>query len=517
VELFFAYTNYIKVRFKIVLHTEKPTGLIMIFGATGDLANRKLFPSLYQLFIKGKLSERFAVVGVARRSLSTEQFQANVKESISTFLGKTENIDEFISHFYYQSHDISDPSSYATLKNLAEELDQHYHLEGNRIFYLAMAPEFFGQIAEHLKSDGLTDVKGFKRLVIEKPFGHNVESAQTLNDQIRTAFSEDEIYRIDHYLGKEMVQNIEVIRFANAIFEPLWNNRYISNIQVTSSETLGVEERGRYYEKSGALRDMVQNHMLQMVALLAMEPPIRLTTDEIRSEKVKALRAMRPLEGEMVHQYFVRGQYGQGTLKDENVPAYREENMVDPESNTETLVAGKLMIDNFRWAGVPFYIRTGKRMATKSTKIVVQFKDIPMNLYYRTDQTLNPNLLVIHIQPEEGITLYLNAKKAGQKMDATPIKLNFANKGVDAMNTPEAYETLLYDCMRGDATNFTHWDEVALSWNFVDKISQVWENEKAENFPNYDSGSMGPKASDELLEKDGFFWWPITDLDVEKC
>ncbi|HLO10702.1 MAG TPA: glucose-6-phosphate dehydrogenase [Pseudoneobacillus sp.] len=489
----------------------------MIFGATGDLAKRKLFPSLYQLFIKGKLSDRFAVIGIARSSLTNEQFQTNVKESIHTFLGKTENIDEFISHFYYQSHDIADPSSYATLKNLAEELDQHYSLEGNRIFYLAMAPEFFGTIAEHLKSDGLTDVKGFKRLVIEKPFGHNLESAQTLNKQIRKAFSENEIYRIDHYLGKAMVQNIEAIRFANAIFEPLWNSRYISNIQVTSSETLGVEERGRYYETSGALRDMVQNHMLQMVALLAMEPPIKLTTDEIRSEKVKALRAMRPFENDEVRDFFVRGQYGQGTLNNENVPAYRDENMVNPNSNTETFVAGKLLIDNFRWAGVPFYIRTGKRMTTKSTKIVVQFKDIPMNLYYKTDQTLNPNLLVIHIQPEEGITLYLNAKKAGSKMEATPIKLNFANIGVDAMNTPEAYEKLLYDCMRGDATNFTHWDEVALSWSFVDKISQVWENEKEENFPNYESGTMGPMASDKLLEKDGFFWWPITDLDVEKC
>jgi glucose-6-phosphate 1-dehydrogenase len=509
--------NYIKVRLKIVLQKEKPTALIMIFGATGDLANRKLFPSLYQLFIKGKLSERFAVIGVARRSLTTEQFQENVKDSITTFTGSSERLEEFISHFYYQSHDIADSSSYASLKNLAGELDNHYNLNGNRIFYLAMAPEFFGTIAEHLKSDGLTEVDGFKRLVIEKPFGHDLESAKILNDQIRKAFSEDEIYRIDHYLGKEMVQNIEVIRFANAIFEPLWNNRYISNIQITSSETLGVEERGRYYEKSGALRDMVQNHMLQMVALLAMEPPIKLTTDEIRSEKVKALRAMRPLEGEKVKKNFVRGQYGKGVLKGESVPGYREENMVDPESNTETFVAGKLRIDNFRWAGVPFYIRTGKRMETKSTKIVVQFKDIPMNLYYNTDQTLNPNLLVIHIQPEEGITLYLNAKKAGQKMDATPIKLNFANTGVNGMNTPEAYERLLYDCMRGDATNFTHWDEVALSWSFVDKISHVWENEKAVSFPNYESGSMGPKAADELLERDGFYWWPISDLDVEKC
>jgi glucose-6-phosphate 1-dehydrogenase len=499
-----------------VEHTEKPTALIMIFGATGDLANRKLFPSLYNLFKKGKL-DKFAVVGVARRTLSNEEFQLRVKESVKE-IGETDaDIDEFVSKFYYHSHDVTDSSSYLALGKLSEDLDSHYGLNGNRIFYLAMAPEFFGTIAEHLKKDKLTDVSGFKRLVIEKPFGHDLESAKVLNKQIRTAFTEDEIYRIDHYLGKEMVQNIEVIRFANALFEPLWNNRYISNIQVTSSETLGVEERGRYYEKSGALRDMVQNHMLQMVSLLAMEPPIKLTTDEVRSEKVRVFRALRPIKGDEVNEYFVRGQYDKGVMNETDVPAYRQEEMVDPESNTETFVAGKLMIDNFRWAGVPFYIRTGKRMKAKSTKIVIQFKDIPMDLYYQPEKMVNPNLLVIHIQPEEGITLHLNAKKSGQGTKATPVKLNYSKKGIDGLNTPEAYEKLLYDSLRGDATNFTHWDEVALSWSFVDNISAVWENTKEPGFPNYASGSMGPDAADNLLEKDGFFWWPITEIDVENC
>jgi glucose-6-phosphate 1-dehydrogenase len=500
-----------------VNQTENMTSLIMIFGATGDLAKRKLFPSLYRLFENGRLSEHFAVIGVARRPLSNDEFQHSVKESVLSALGKDEKIDEFVSHFYYHSHDVTDSSSYLTLKSIANELDGQYQLEGNRIFYLAMAPEFFGTIALHLKSDGLTDVKGFKRLVIEKPFGHDLESAKELNKQITTAFSEEEVYRIDHYLGKEMVRNIEVIRFANAIFEPLWNNRYISNIQITSSETLGVEERGRYYETSGALRDMVQNHMMQMVALLAMEPPINLTTDEVRSEKVRVFRAIRSVEGDEIQDYFVRGQYGEGTIKEKKVPKYRDEQMVDKESNTETFVAGKIMIDNFRWAGVPFYIRTGKRMTIKSTKIVVQFKDIPMNLYYQTEKMLNPNLLVIHIQPEEGITLNLNAKKAGGHLDAQEVKLSYANTGINGMNTPEGYEKLLYDCMRGDATNFTHWDEVALSWSMVDKISDVWEKTKEENFPNYASGTKGPKAADELLEKDGFFWWPVTELDVENC
>lgn len=491
------------------------TSLIMIFGATGDLAKRKLFPSLYRLYERKKLN-KFAVIGVARRQLQNEEFQSSVRDSVSSALGKKDNLEEFISHFYYQSHDATDSDSYASLKKFADDIDEHYGLEGNRIFYLAMAPEFFGTIALHLKSDGLTDVKGYKRLVIEKPFGHDLVSARELNKQIRTAFSEEEVYRIDHYLGKEMVRNIEVIRFANAIFEPLWNNRYISNIQITSSETLGVEERGRYYESSGALRDMLQNHMLQMVALLAMEPPIKLTTDEIRSEKVRVFRSLRRVEVDKIHDYFVRGQYGEGSINGEHVPKYRDEPMVDKESNTETFVAGKIMIDNFRWAGVPIYIRTGKRMATKSTKIVVQFKDIPMNLYYQTDKMLNPNLLVIHIQPEEGITLHLNAKKAGGNLDAQEVKLSFANTGSYTMNTPEGYEKLLHDCMRGDATNFTHWEEVAYSWAFVDKISEAWKKTKAD-FPNYTSGSMGPKAADELLEKDGFFWWPVTDLDVDIC
>ncbi|WP_407675623.1 glucose-6-phosphate dehydrogenase [Peribacillus glennii] len=486
----------------------------MIFGATGDLAKRKLFPSIYRLFQKEQIN-KFAVVGVARRPLSNDEFQANVKDSILTFAGENEKVDEFASHFYYHSHDVSSSESYIQLKEIADRLDSHYQLEGNRIFYLAMAPEFFGTIAEQVKEQGLTDTNGYKRLVIEKPFGHSFESALELNEQIRTAFNEDEIYRIDHYLGKEMVQNIEVIRFANAIFEPLWNSRYISNIQVTSSETLGVEERGRYYEKSGALRDMVQNHILQMVALLAMEPPIRLTTEEIRSEKVRALRSLRPMKKDEVNQYFVRGQYAAGTLNGAQVPGYREEPMVDPDSNTETFVAGKLMIDNFRWAGVPFYIRTGKRMDIKSTKIVVQFKDIPMNLYYKTEETLHPNLLVIHIQPDEGITLLLNAKKTGTNMKSTPVQLSFSNKGTDRINTPEAYERLLYDSMRGDATNFTHWDEVALSWKFVDSISNYWESTKETSFPNYESGTTGPKSADELLEKDGHSWWPVENLDLE--
>ncbi|KRG08705.1 glucose-6-phosphate dehydrogenase [Lederbergia galactosidilytica] len=493
-----------------MIQSETPASLITIFGATGDLAKRKLYPSLYHLFTKGQLAEHFAVIGVGRRPWSNDVLRAHVKDSVLSSIPEAENVETFISRFYYQAHDVSDSASYIQLKELANDLDEKYSLQGNRIFYLAMAPEFFGTIAEHLKQDGLTDTPGFHRLVIEKPFGHDLESAKELNKRIRNVFDENDIYRIDHYLGKEMVQNIEVIRFANAIFEPLWNNRFISNIQVTSSEVLGVEERGGYYENSGALRDMVQNHMLQMVALLAMEPPIRLTPQEIRSEKVKVLRALKPMKDEEVESYFVRGQYGPSTNSEQPALGYREETNVQPDSNTATFVAGKLMIDNFRWAGVPFYIRTGKRMSTKSTKIIIQFKDVPMNLYYNSDEKLAPNLLVIHIQPEEGITLHLNAKNTGHSMETKPVKLDFSTNDIAGYNTPEAYEKLLHDCLRGDATNFTHWDEVALSWNFVDKISRVWEENKAA-FPNYPAGTMGPVEADQLLEKDGFQWWSVTN------
>jgi glucose-6-phosphate 1-dehydrogenase len=424
--------------------------------------------------------------------------------------GKKKDIHDFASHFYFHPADVTNKKSFDTLQELVHKLDKQYQTEGNRIFYLAMAPEFFGTICENIKASGLSSAEGWSRVVIEKPFGHDYESAKDLNDQIGRVFNEDQVYRIDHYLGKEMVQNITVIRFANAIFEELWNNQYISNIQITSSEILGVEDRGRYYESSGALLDMVQNHMLQMVALLAMEPPINLTRDEIQSEKVKVLRALRPVTEEEVDQYFVRGQYDKGYIEDRKVIAYREENNVDLNSTTDTFVAGKLMIDNYRWAGVPIYIRTGKRMREKTTKIVVQFKDLPMNLYGDRSHP-HPNLLVIHIQPDEGMTLHLNAQHRAGKEDSLPIQLHYCSNCDDKMNTPEAYERLLYDCLLGDATHYTHWDEVSISWKFVDAISKVWSKDKKVSFPNYEAGSMGPIESDELLARDGFFWWSVAN------
>ncbi|MEW9677587.1 glucose-6-phosphate dehydrogenase [Lentibacillus sp. L22] len=487
---------------------EKPKAIIVIFGATGDLAKRKLFPSIYRLVQHGKISGDFAVIGTARRPWTNDIFRENVKKSIENTLSTNKDLDTFTSHFYYHPFDVTEPSSYVELEALLQTLEGTYQTAGNRIFYLAMAPEFFGVIANHLKTNHLTESTGWTRLVIEKPFGHDLTSAKKLNNEIRAAFDEEQIYRIDHYLGKEMVQNIEVIRFANGIFEHLWNNRFISNIQITSSESLGVEERANYYDRSGAVRDMLQNHMLQMVSLLAMEPPIKLTTEEIRSEKVKVLRAIRQMHISEVNNYFVRGQYGNNGEDNEHSSGYREEAPELSDSNTETFVAGKIMIDNYRWAGVPFYIRTGKRMTEKSTKIIVEFNDIPMNLYYKNKQEKHPNLLVINIQPDEGITLYLNAKKAGSGNQTKPIKLAYTNHEINGINTPEAYEKLLYDCMIGDTTNFTHWQEVALSWTFVDPILQSWSETKPD-FPNYPAGSMGPHAANELLAKDGFHWWPL--------
>ncbi|WP_100407939.1 glucose-6-phosphate dehydrogenase [Bacillus solitudinis] len=486
----------------------KPATTLVIFGATGDLAKRKLYPSIFNLYKAGRISKSFSVVGVARRPWTNEELRKTVSESVDS--EDKELVREFCEHFYYLPVDVTNIESFNELKSLVENIEKKHNIPENRMFYMAMAPQFFGTIATNLKASGITDISGWKRLIIEKPFGHDLASAKQLNHELREAFSEDEIYRIDHYLGKEMVQNIEMIRFGNAIFEPLWNNRYISNVQVTSSETLGVEDRGGYYESSGALRDMFQNHMLQMVALLAMDPPNRLTPDDVRNEKIKVLRALRPISKDEVKHYVVRGQYEPGTLNNQEVSGYRSEKNVDAESSTETYVGAKLLIDSHRWAGVPFYIRTGKRMSVKTTEIIIEFKDLPMNIYRKDEEKLHPNLLIIHIQPDEGITLFLNGKKIGISEGSVPVQLNYCHNCLTTVNSPEAYERLLNDCMLGDMTNFTHWDEVESSWRFVDPISDYWAKH-SEDLTMYEAGTMGPKESHELLERDGFRWWEYTN------
>lgn len=485
--------------------------LFTIFGGTGDLAKRKLYPSLFRLYKKGLLAERFAVIGTARREWTDEYYREIVRETIQDLNPTAKEATEFSSHFYYQSHNVNDTEHYNTLKELSDRLNEQYHLEGNHVYYLAMAPQFFGTIVNHLKSQHIISEEGFDRLIIEKPFGSDYESAYELNEEIRAAFPEQDIFRIDHYLGKEMIQNISAIRFANNIFESQWNNRYIDNVQITFAESLGVEDRGGYYDHSGALKDMVQNHILQVVALLSMEPPVAFSEKEIRTEKVKALRAIRLYSEEEALQNLVRGQYGEGQLADQTFAAYRDEPNVAETSSTETFVAGKFLIDNFRWSGVPFYVRTGKRLTEKGTRINIVFKQVPINVFKddtceECDKTdLPPNVLTIYIQPTEGFSLTLNGKEIGQGFNTTPVKLDFRQSAEMTENSPEAYEKLLLDCLNGDSTNFSHWDEVAQSWRIVDIIRHAWDKTDV-SFPNYAAGTMGPQAAFDLLEKDGFTW-----------
>lgn len=485
--------------------------LFTIFGGTGDLAQRKLYPSLFRLYRKGDLVESFAVIGTARRPWSNETYRNIVKETIANLNPSEEEAEAFASHFYYQSHNVNDTEHYDTLKNLADELDQKYQLDGNRLFYLAMSPNFFGTIVKHLESQGMLHSDGYHRVIIEKPFGTDYQTANQLNQEITSVFKEEEIYRIDHYLGKEMVQNISAIRFANSIFESLWSNRHIDNVQINIAEDLGVEERGGYYDQSGALKDMVQNHILQVLSLLAMEPPVAFSDKEIRAEKIKALEAVRVYTPEEVKKNFVRAQYSTGSFENQDYPGYKQELNVNPNSTTETFVAGKFLIDNFRWSGVPFYVRTGKRLTEKGTRINIVFKQVPINVFKDAvgssckQKQLSPNVLTIYIQPTEGFSLSLNGKEIGQGFNMLPIRLEHRNSAEIIENTPEAYEKLILDSLNGDGTNFTHWKEVAQSWRVVDVIRQTWDKDNTD-LPQYPARSMGPKEAYDLLAEEGFEW-----------
>ncbi|SFS66940.1 glucose-6-phosphate dehydrogenase [Marininema halotolerans] len=490
---------------------------MVIFGGAGDLAQRKLFPALYTLHRSGFLPENFSVLGVGRSPRETKEYRQFLRKAVMQYARiKVEDENDwsaFAERFDYLPVDVNDASSYKELAITVANQEKQFSLPGNRLFYLAVAPELFGTVAENLKAGGLTEKEnGWKRLVIEKPFGRDYQSAKSLQAQINGSFPEDEVYRIDHYLGKEMVQNIEMLRFANSLFENLWNNRYISNVQITAAETVGVENRASYYDHAGALRDMVQNHILQLLMMVAMEPPSRLKPEAIHDEKVKVLRSLRRYDEEDVDRYIIRGQYTGGLMDGKEVPSYVAEENVPADSVNETFVAGKLYIDNFRWSGVPFYIRTGKRMDEKSTEVVIQFRDVPKNLYFNKDNDLGPNLLVIKINPEEGLALQINAKKPGVANQVVPIVMDFCNNcGVD---TPEAYESLIRDALEGDRTFFTHWEEVSLAWKFIDPIRRAWDKDGGENLATYEAGSQGPKESDALLNRDGFQWYsPYHPMD----
>ncbi len=498
--------------------TKAPVGrpgdpcVMVIFGASGDLTRRKLIPALYNLASQGLLSREFAVVGVARNPMTTEEARHKLTEDFKQFA--TGTIDQdlwewFVRHFYYVAGDFDDPTTYDKLKETLAGADKDHATHENYFFYLATAPDYFGDIVERLAKVGLMTEENshWRRVIIEKPFGHDLDTAKALNQQLLKVVRETQIYRIDHYLGKETVQNILALRFANGIFEPIWNRRYIDHVQISVAETVGVEKRGGYYDTAGALRDMVPNHIMQLITLTAMEPPISFEANAVRDEQAKILHAIQPFTSEDVLSKTVRGQYGEGTMNSQRVPAYRTEEGVPPESRTETFVAMKLLIDNWRWAGVPFYLRTGKRLPGRNTHVVIQFRRAPFMLFRETQvQDLMPNQLVLHIQPEEGISLRFAAKTPGTTMRLGEVDMDFEYSDYFGATPSTGYERLLHDCMIGDATLFQRADMVEAGWSVVNPVLDVWKALPPRNFPNYPAGAWGPKESDELLERDGRRW-----------
>jgi glucose-6-phosphate 1-dehydrogenase len=487
--------------------------IMVIFGAAGDLTRRKLIPALYNLAKAQLLSREFAILGVSHNKMSDDEFRKNITDDIKHYAGNDIDADVsewFTRRLYYATAEFDDTSLYSQLKTTLEKLDKEHSTHGNYFFYLATAPRFFGEIVEQLAAVGLMDESNnhhWRRVIVEKPFGHDLESARTLNQKLLSCASESQIYRIDHYLGKETVQNILAFRFANGIFEPIWNRRYIDHVQITVAETVGVESRGSYYDTAGALRDMVPNHIMQLISLTAMEPPISFRPDAVRDEQAKILHAIQPLTSEEVLSRTIRGQYGPGVEDSHRVPGYRQEEDVPPDSKTETFVAMKLAIDNWRWADVPFYLRTGKRLAAQTTEILIQFRRAPFVLFRDTAvENLMPNQLVLHIQPQEGISLQFAAKVPGPIMRLGAVDMNFNYADYFGTQPSTGYERLLHDCMIGDATLFQRADMVEAGWCVVSPVLDVWKALPPRTFPNYPSGSWGPKDADELLERDGRHW-----------
>jgi glucose-6-phosphate 1-dehydrogenase len=486
--------------------------IMVIFGAAGDLTRRKLIPALYNLAKAELLSREFAIVGMSRSSLSTEDFREKVTADLKRFA--TTDVDPeiwewFLRRIYYLPADFGDPKIFPQLKDCLDKVDKDHTTHGNYFFYLATSPDYFGPIVEQLAASGLMeeDNNHWRRVIIEKPFGRDLESARALNEQLLRVATEKQIYRIDHYLGKETVQNILAFRFANGIFEPIWNRRYIDHVQISVAETVGVEQRGSYYDHAGALRDMVPNHIMQLISLTAMEPPVSFKADAVRDEQSKILHAIQPLSAEEVLTKTVRGQYGAGVMDNQHEPAYRAEVDVDPESRTETFVAMKLAIDNWRWADVPFYLRTGKRLPAQNTHIVIQFRRAPFILFRDTPvENLMPNQLVLHIQPEEGISLQFAAKVPGPIMRLGAVDMNFEYADYFGTQPSTGYERLLHDCMIGDQTLFQRADMVEAGWCVVSPVLDVWKALPPRSFPNYPANSWGPKEAEELLERDGRRW-----------
>lgn len=486
----------------------EPT-IIVIFGASGDLTKRKLLPALYHLSEAGLLPAEFHIVGVARRPLKDE-FPADMKDGILKFGGSHDDakLDEFIKKVSYHAMNFDDAAGYAQLKAHLESIDKEQGTRGNRLFYLATAPEYFTDIIEQLGAHGMVKPeKGTVRAIIEKPFGHDLQSAKELNAHVNAVFDENQIFRIDHYLGKETVQNILVFRFANGIFEPIWNRNYVDHVQITAAESIGIEGRGPFYEKAGALRDVVQNHVMELLSFVAMETPASFGAEAVRQEKLKVWKSIPDIPIKSV----VRGQYGPGTVDGQQVKGYREEERVDPHSGTETYAAVRLEIENWRWAGVPFYLRAGKRLAKRATEITIQFKQPPQLLFNLENASgpcreIQPNLITMRIQPNEGISLRFGAKVPSPDMSVCPVLMDFNYENAFGKSSANGYERLLLDAMLGDQTLFAHRDGVETTWSLYTPILEAWANKKPEVFPNYAAGSWGPTCGDMLLQGDGRKW-----------
>jgi glucose-6-phosphate 1-dehydrogenase len=485
--------------------------ILVIFGATGDLTSRKLLPALYNLTRERQLPTHFACVGFARREKTNETFRDEMREAVGQF-SRVKPVynslwKKFREQLYYHQSEFHEDAGYDSLRKLLNDLDTQYGTKGNRLFYLSTQPSFFPVIVEKLKEHQLIyDVAAvhdkWSRVIIEKPFGEDTASATDLQQEITKYLDESQIYRIDHYLGKETVQNILVFRFTNSIFESLWNNHHIDHVQLSVAEEIGVGTRGRFWEEAGMLRDIIQNHMMQLLSLVCMEPPINLKASSIHDEKVKVLEAIRPFDLKQLNKYAVRGQYGSGFINGQPVKGYREEDNVARDSNVETYVALELFIDNWRWSGVPFYLRAGKRLPKRVTEIAITFKNVPGYLFQSGEQ----NTLVIRIQPDEGISLKMNCKVPGMSTQIQPVKMDFLYGAYFGSALSEAYERLICDCMAGDSTLFARIDEVMASWRLLTPLIYRWREDKAKDFPNYASGTWGPEAAEEMIAKEGRKW-----------